>query len=103
MSKTIALQIEKCLTLIEGLRRNLSEVSSKGINANCLDSLENSINALMEASKECDALRAELSEKVKRMNTILVDVKDAYSENKKKIKSNYPQYEWSKYGVLDKR
>lgn len=103
MSKTIDLQIEKCRILIEGLRHNLSEVADKGINANGLDELERNIGLLNEAAKECDALRADLAERVKRMNKILVSVKDSFIDTKKKIKSNYPQYDWAKYGVMDKR
>lgn len=103
MSKTIDLQIEKCRILIEGLRRNLAEVADKGINAEGLDALERNIGALTEAGRECDALRAELAGKVKRMNGILFEVKEAFGETKKKIKSNYQQYDWAKYGVMDKR
>lgn len=103
MSKTVDLQIEKCRILIEGLRRNMAEVADKGINAQQLDELERNLGSLKEAGQECDAMRAELAEKVKRMNKILVSVKNAFIDTKKKIKSNYPQYEWAKYGVMDKR
>lgn len=103
MSKTVDLQIEKCRVLIDGLRHNLNEVADKGINAQQLDELERNLGFLKEAGQECDAMRAELAEKVKRMNKILVSVKNAFIDTKKKIKSNYPQYEWAKYGVMDKR
>jgi len=103
MSKTIDLQIEKCQTLIAGLRRNLGEVADKGINAGGLDELERNIGSLKEASQECDALRSALAEKVRNMNKILAAVKETFINTKKKIKSNYPQYDWDKFGVMDKR
>lgn len=103
MSKTIDLQIEKCRVLIEGLRRNMAEVADKGVNAQGLDELERNINTLKEAGQECDALRADLAEKVRRMNKILASVKETFIETKKKVKTNYEQYEWSRFGVMDKR
>jgi len=30
-------------------------------------------------------------------------VKESYIESKRKIKANYPQEQWLRYGVLDKR
>lgn len=103
MSKTIDLQIEKCRILLDGLRHNMSAVADKGISVQGLDELELNINALKEAGQECDTLRAALGEKVERMNKILASVKDSFIETKKKIKANYEQCEWSKFGVMDKR
>lgn len=103
MSKTIDLQIEKCQILIDGLRRNMTEVADKGINAQVLDEIERNIGVLKAAGQECDAIRATLTEKVKSMNKVLSTVKDTFILTKKKIKSNYPQYDWAKYGVMDKR
>jgi len=103
MSKTIDLQIEKCRTLIEGLRRNINEVADKGISGDGLNVMEQNINQLVEASRECDAMRSELSGKVKRMNAILKQLKEDFVDTKRKIKGNYPQEQWVKYGVQDKR
>lgn len=103
MSKTIDLQIEKCHTLIEGLRKNINEVADKGINGENLNVMEQNIGQLIEASRECDALRTELSSKVKRMNAILKQLKDDFVDTKRIIKGNYPQEQWIKYGVQDKR
>jgi len=103
MSKTIDLQIEKSRTLIDCLRNNLAELAGKGIQTNELDGMDEQLKALSEANAECDALRAELSQKVKNMNGILKQVKDAFAEKKKIIKGNYLQEEWSRLGVMDKR
>lgn len=103
MSKTTELQIEKCRTLIEGLRKNLADVADKGINAEGLDAMEQNIGQLVEASRECDALRSELSVKVKRMNETLKRLKENFVDTKRTIKNNYPQEQWSRYGVMDKR
>jgi hypothetical protein len=40
---------------------------------------------------------------VKTMNKILQNVKDSFAEKKKIIKGYYPQEEWMKFGVQDKR
>jgi hypothetical protein len=103
MSKTIDLQIEKSQVLIDGLRKNLREVQNRNISASDLDGMDGQLKELAAANKECDAIRAELSAKVKTMNKILQNVKDSFAEKKKIIKGYYPQEEWMKFGVQDKR
>ena len=103
MSKTIELQIGKSQTLIEGLRKNLDELKERGISDADLCKMSEDLKLLVKCNADCDALREELSQKVKRMNTVLNDVKDSFAAKKKVIKLNYPQEEWRKYGVMDKR
>ena len=103
MSKTIELQIEKSRVLIEGLRNHVAELSDKGISVDQLDQMTARLADLKAANEECDALRAELSNKVKNMNKVLLEVKDSFATKKKVIKGYYPQEEWSRYGVMDKR
>jgi len=103
MSKTIDLQIEKSSTLIEGLRKNMNELQSKGFSNAELDQMENELQALKAANEDCDAFRAQLSAKVKNVNSILDSVKAKYADKKKTIKEAYPQEQWLRYGVIDKR
>ncbi|MCR4852085.1 MAG: hypothetical protein K5893_00660 [Prevotella sp.] len=103
MSKTIQLQIDKSRTLLEGLRQNLGELKAHGMSENDLQTMEKELGQLAEINEQCDAIRADLSQKVKHMNGILDGVKRSFVEKKKVIKVNYPQEEWAKYGVLDKR
>lgn len=103
MSKTIDLQIEKSRILIDGLRKNLDVLKDKGFNSEELDCMSKELDILKQANEECDAMREQLSSKVKNMNSILTNVKNVFTEKKKIIKGYYPQEEWLKYGVLDKR
>ncbi|MGN0281300.1 MAG: hypothetical protein ACI4B3_03240 [Prevotella sp.] len=103
MSKTIDLQIEKSRVLIEGLSNNIACLRDKGIASDELQSMSANLDRLKVANEECDKIREELSQKVKAMNAILVEVKDAFAEKKRIIKTNYPQEEWIRYGVQDKR
>jgi len=103
MSKTIDLQIEKSRTLIAGIRKNLNELSSKGFSAAELDKMSLDLDKLKVAHEECEAIRASLSEKVKHVNNIMAQVKDIYADKKKTIKGYYPQEEWLRFGVVDKR
>jgi len=103
MSKTIEMQISKSRVLVEGLRRNVSELFGHGITDTDIAGMESDLEQLAAACRECDAIREELSAKVKRMNGILASVKKQFSERKRVIKDCYPQEEWIKYGVTDKR
>jgi uncharacterized coiled-coil DUF342 family protein len=103
MSKTIDLQIEKSRVLIEGIRKNIEGLRDKGFNEEELNQMEAELSELKKANDECDVTRAELSEKVKRCNEIMTSVKEKFSDKKKAIKGYYPQEEWIRYGVQDKR
>lgn len=105
MTKTIELQVGKTSELIRGLRDNLGELASRGVNVEAgeLDALESNLNALLQSSNECEALRKELSAKVKVTNEELRTVKDKYLQLKKGVKENFLQEEWQRFGVSDKR
>jgi len=103
MSKTIEVQIDKSQALIKGYKKNLEELNKRGVTSASLDSMEGDLKSLKEANDECDAIRKQLTEKVKKMNSILLRVKEDYQEKKKIVKGYYPQEEWQKFGVPDKR
>ena len=103
MSKTIELQIEKSQVLIEGLNRNICELRAKGVRAESLTAMSNDLTTLKKMSDECDAIREDLSVKVKKMNEVLKRVKEAFANHKLIVKRNYPQESWINYGVQDKR
>ena len=103
MSKTIDLQIEKARTLIDGLRANPSVMMRTGITDTQLSELASTLDILGKADSECSALREQLSNMVKQNNALLADVKERYGLAKRLVKDNYPQEEWLRYGVVDKR
>jgi len=103
MSKTIDLQVEKSRSLIEGYRKNLSELQARGVTAAQLDGMEENIKKLIAAGEECEKMRAELSEKVRNMNAILQAVKDEFLAQKQIVKTAYDQEAWHRYGIMDKR
>lgn len=103
MSKTIDLQIEKSRLLIDGIRKNISTLKDKGFSLEELDQMDAELDALKVANQECDAIREQLSQKVKHCNGIMDSVKEKFADKKKTIKGYYPQEEWIRYGVQDKR
>lgn len=103
MSKTIDLQIEKILTLTEGLGKRAADAARCGVTDNDVERLNDYAGKLKAAGEECDRLRAELSVKVKRMNNVLGEAKELFFNTKKKIKISRPQEEWAAFGMADKR
>jgi hypothetical protein len=103
MSKTIDLQIEKSRMLIDGYRKNLDKLNEKGVSSTELDCMDADLVKLAEAGKECEEIRAKLSEKVKKTNDILNVVKASFAKQKKIVRDNYPQEVWASFGVTDKR
>lgn len=103
MSKTVELQVEKSRNLVEGLRKHLKQGVGGGVTNDEINVMEQNLKALEEANAEVDRLRDELAPKVKHMNEVLAQVKNAYAEKKKTLKGYYPQEKWAEYGVPDKR
>ena len=103
MSKTVDLQIEKSRFLIQGLKNNLAVVKDYGFTETELQAMDKQLDELAKASADTDAAYAVLDEKRKKMNGILDQVKEAFTDKKKVIKANYPQEKWINFGVQDKR
>ena len=103
MTKTIEIQLEKSRMLIQGMKRHISEMGECGVTNDVVAKFENDLDILELQSAEVDKIRAELTEKVRRMNETFMTVKETYSETKKVIKGYYPQERWIDYGIPDKR
>ena len=89
--------------LIDGLRANLQEVADRGIDEASISGMEETLTVLAQANQECDELRSLLAQKVKNMNTVLAKAKSQFADTKKTIKGYYPQEEWNRFGIPDKR
>lgn len=103
MTKTIDNQVEKSTRLIKALKANIAEFESKGVSTARLDLMAEDLKHLEESSKAAEDLRRKLSEQVKRTNNILAKCKEDFARTKAVVRNNYPQEEWIKYGVADKR
>ena len=87
---------------MEGLRKHLKGIGG-GVSNDEINSMEQSLTELESANAEVERLREELTPKVKKMNEVLAQVKEAYAEKKKTLKGYYPQERWIEYGIPDKR
>lgn len=103
MSVTNENQIQKSRQLIDGFKKHINNLRDKGITVDELNKMSEELDELVVSNKEYDAIRALLKEKSRKTNQILKEVKQVFVEKKKLIKGYYPQEEWIKYGVLDKR
>lgn len=103
MSKTFETNAGKALTMVEGLRAHLDEVSHLGINSADLDTLEAEANKAIELIRQVDAMRAEVAERLASANQKLAEVKEQAMVYRQKIKANYPPEHWLRYGIQDKR
>ena len=65
--------------------------------------MENDADKAIEMIREVDRLREETTKKLQAANEQLYSVKERTDKYRKIIKANYPQEEWEKFGLLDKR
>ena len=103
MSRTIDLQVEKSMTLINALKKKYSDVKDKGIKMEDLQEMEIQLANLKTSSMQADELREKLSAQIRATNNILVQIKESYKNTKDIIRGYYPQECWSEFEVMDKR
>lgn len=103
MSITILNEIDKAEALVNGLRMNLNEVKLLNVTAAGVDRLEAACKELKRKNEEVDALRRQLTLKVRENNELLAQLKDQMLEFRKAVKGHYEQSQWIRFGVQDKR
>lgn len=103
MSVTILNEIDKALTLVEGLRKNQQEVASLGITSESISKLETMAQGLKTSDNEVEEMRRKLTLRVRENNQRVAEMKAQMLTLRRAIKSNYEQPKWTKYGVTDKR
>lgn len=103
MSKINLEQVQRARMLVEGLRKNYSQVNRYGISAEEITRLEQLAGELEKLDGELEALRTEVSNKVGVTNHKLAEVKSGLMSAKQIVKRNFDPESWKNFGVMDKR
>ncbi len=103
MSVTNLNEIEKADVLVAGLRKHLKEAQEIGITTDAINRLEEAAKDLRQKDAEVDKLRRQATLKAHENLELIADLKAKMLSMRKAVKARYPQYEWIKYGVKDKR
>ncbi|MDY6287995.1 MAG: hypothetical protein SPM02_00940 [Bacteroidales bacterium] len=103
MSVTNLNEIEKADVLVAGLRKHLKEAQEIGITTDAINRLEEAAKDLRQKDAEVDKLRRQATLKAHENLELIADLKAQMLSIRKAVKARYPQYEWIKYGVKDKR
>src|SRR5574344_2544806 len=102
MSVTILNEVDKAQVLTEGLRKNLAVLKQIGITASKVDELESAYKELKQRDDEVEALRRQLTLKVRENNKLTSELKERMMGLRRVVKSHYNQTEWIRFGVQDK-
>ena len=103
MSVTNLNEIEKADVLVSGLRKHLKEAQEIGITTDAINRLEETAKDLRQKDAEVDKLRRQATLKAHENLELIADLKAQMLSMRTAVKARYPQYEWIKYGVQDKR
>ena len=103
MSVTNLNVIDKADVLVAGLRKHPKEVKELGITTDAINRLEEASKALRQKDAEVDELRRQASIKSRENLDLIADLKEQMLTMRKAVKARYPQDEWYKFGVQDKR
>lgn len=103
MSKTFDQNVEKAQVLVAGIKKNFAEVEKYGIRMENLAKLEEESAKALAMIREVEELREIVSQKLQAANAQLESVKGNYAEIRQAIRLNYPQEQWARFGLMDKR
>lgn len=103
MSVTILNEVEKAQALTEGLRKHLAEAAQMGITPQAVERVEAAYKDLKGRDDEVEALRRQLTVKVRENNKLTAELKAEMMALRRVVKSHHAQAEWLRFGVQDKR
>ncbi len=103
MSVTNLNEIDKADVLVAGLRKHLKEAQEIGITTDAINRLEEAARDLRHKDAEVDKLRREATLKAHENLELIADLKAQMLSMRTSVKAHFPQHEWIKYGVQDKR
>jgi len=103
MGKTVNEQISKGRTLCEGLKSKISEVESRGISSEMIEKLETLCSKTATEGEEQDRIKDMYHAKTAEVSKLMAELKDSIATIKRAIKPYYPQNEWIKFGIEDKK
>ncbi len=103
MSVTNLNEIEKADVLVAGLRKHTKELPELGITTDAINRMEELAKVLRQKDAEVDELRRKVTLKAHENLELITDLKAQMLIMRKAVKARYPQCEWIKYGVQDKR
>lgn len=102
MPKSYAEKIAQVKVLIDGLRESKDALPA-GITEEAIDELENLRNEVEKLNSEQESLKAELKKKTEEATQKQKQMEESSSKMRKRIKIDYEQSMWRKYGIEDKR
>ena len=103
MSVTNLNESDKADVLVAGLRKHLKEAQEIGITTDAINRLEEAARDLRHKDAEVDKLRREATLKAHENLELIADLKAQMLSMRTSVKARFPQHEWIKYGVQDKR
>ena len=103
MSKTVQEQVKKGKLLVSGLRNNIEEMKSRNINSEILNRLEELCQTTEKEGGAQDELKEMYHKKTVEVSALMLELKNSINDIKKSIKPYYPQPEWIKFGIEDKK
>lgn len=90
-------------TMVSGLNANSETVAKRGIDAEFITKLDESLLHVNTLDNEQEALKAKLKSKTAEVEAELASLKELLSEAKKVVKMSVDQSGWLEFGITDKR
>ena len=97
--KSYAKSISDAQVMVSGLRANLTAVERRGIDAQFVDTLEQTRAEVTMMNDEQERLKAQLKMKTAELNQKLKEMNKMVTEGTKIVKLDFPKEQWKEFGV----
>ena len=89
--------------MLRGLQKNADSVATRGIDAEFITNMQNTMNDTEQLNGEQEALKASLKAKTAELDNRVDELKDMMSEARKVVKLAIKQEKWVEFGIKAKR
>ncbi len=90
-------------TMVSGLTSNADTVARRGLDAEFIAKLGETLNTINTLDNEQESLKAQLKTKTATLDATLKELKAMLSESKKVVKMSVDQSGWLEFGITDSK
>ena len=101
--KAFADAMNNTKVMIAGLKKNVEQMSKRGIDTDFIEKIENLYVANQGKDNEQEDLKAKLKTATAQLNSGMKEMDELYSEAKKMVKVEMDQETWKTFGISDSK
>ncbi|MDY3548004.1 hypothetical protein PG291_05260 [Riemerella anatipestifer] len=101
--KGLAEVVHAAELMLSGLKAHQSDLSSRGLDADFIKTMEDLMKDLVQANNLQEKLKADLKTQTAKVEQLMSNLQKTASEARKRVKLDIQRSQWKEFGIEDKR